>query len=134
MNAEEEIAARITGYLDHGAAHLRAGTAYRLKQARAAALARLDPAYAREAAPVGELAAAGAAGPRAPRTAFASPLRLSLLALVVAVGLFGGMQWHAVRQVHELQDLDAQILASDLPIDAYLDRGFINWLKAESHF
>jgi hypothetical protein len=58
-------------------------------------------------------------------------MRASLVALVVAVALFGAMQWHAVQQVRELQDLDAQILASDLPVDAYLDRGFLNWLKAD---
>jgi hypothetical protein len=132
MNAEKDTAARITAYLDHGADDLRAGTAYRLRQARAAALARLDPAYAPEAMPAGELAAAGRARARAGRPGPITPLRLSLLALVVAVGLFGGLEWHAVNQVHELQDLDAQLLASDLPIDAYLDRGFINWLKAES--
>jgi hypothetical protein len=129
MNAEKDTAARITAYLDQGAADLRAGTAYRLKQARAAALARLDPAYAPAPLPAAELAAAGTRG--AGRRLRRAPLAAWMLALVVAVAIFGALQWHAVRQVHELQDLDAQLLASDLPIDAYLDRGFINWLKAE---
>ena len=41
---DDEFAKKITGYLDLGTADLKAGTAYRLQQARAAALARLDAA------------------------------------------------------------------------------------------
>jgi hypothetical protein len=130
MTPEQEIAAKITGYLDHGTANLRAGTAYRLQQARAAALARIDPAYAR--APAYEPALAGAGGGLGPSPRVVTPMRLALLALLLASATFGGLQWHAFEQVRELQDLDAQILSSDLPIDAYLDRGFVNWLKAES--
>ena len=37
-------------------------------------------------------------------------------------------QWQVVQKTRELEELDAQILTSDLPIDAYLDRGFQNWL------
>jgi len=132
MNAEKDFADKITGYLDHGAANLRAGTAYRLQQARAAALARLDPAYATAPEYRPAQATGGRGGSAAGRSRFASPMRLVLLALIVAAGTFGTMQWHALQQVHELQDIDAQLLASDLPIDAYLDRGFLNWLKAES--
>ena len=52
------------------------------------------------------------------------------LALAVLVaGLVGYQQWTAWQQLQELEDLDAAILASDLPIDAYLDRGFQQWLK-----
>jgi hypothetical protein len=32
----------------------------------------------------------------------------------------------------ELEETDAAILSSDLPIDAYLDRGFQNWLTRTS--
>jgi Protein of unknown function (DUF3619) len=51
------------------------------------------------------------------------------IAAFVAVAGFGLQQWRAVQQVREFEELDAQILSSDLPIDAYLDRGFQNWLK-----
>ncbi len=47
---DDEFAKKITGYLDIGAASLKQGTAYRLQQARARALARLsDPVHAQEA-------------------------------------------------------------------------------------
>ena len=48
--------------------------------------------------------------------------------LVAALG-FGYQQWHTVQQVHEFEEIDLHLLASDLPIDAYLDRGFQNWLR-----
>jgi len=34
-----------------------------------------------------------------------------------------------MQLVHELTDTDAAILTSDLPIEAYVDTGFQNWLK-----
>ena len=44
--------------------------------------------------------------------------------LIAAAAMFGYQQWTAWQELEELEDLDAQILTSDLPIDAYLDRGF----------
>ena len=52
------------------------------------------------------------------------------VAAFVAVAGFGWQQWQAFQQVKEFEELDTQILSSDLPIDAYLDRGFQNWIKA----
>ncbi len=53
------------------------------------------------------------------------------IALIAAAG-FGYQQWEAYQQLNELEETDAAILSSDLPIDAYLDRGFQNWLKHAS--
>jgi hypothetical protein len=36
--------------------------------------------------------------------------------------------WQSMQQVGELAETDAAILSSELPIEAYLDRGFQNWL------
>lgn len=43
-----------------------------------------------------------------------------------AVGLYG---WDQKQRIAEIADLDAQLLTDELPIDAYLDRGFDSWLK-----
>jgi hypothetical protein len=130
-NSEATIAARITGVLDQGKDGLRAGTAYRLQQARAAALARLDPAYAQSIALTP--AFAGAPGGHATgRRTFRSPVRWLGILLIAGAATFGWQQWRAFQQVQEFQDLDAQILSSDLPLDAYLDRGFLNWLKDDA--
>ena len=49
MSPDDIFAKKLTTYLDHGAAELKAGTAYRLQLARAEALARLaDPKPATE--------------------------------------------------------------------------------------
>jgi hypothetical protein len=120
---ESELARKVTRYLDRGIADLSAGTLYRLQRARAAALAAIP-----ERVPERELATAGLAGYG--RTARRpSAIRWLGLALLVAAAGFGYHQWHTVQQVHEFEDIDMHLLASDLPIDAYLDGGFQNWLR-----
>ena len=127
---ETEIANKITTYLDDATAELKAGTVYRLQLARADALARLsDPqrvvapelAHALAGAGVGRLA------PRAPQRP-GIWLWLGIALFAVAAGV-GWQQWRAFQDTKDFEELDAQLLSSDLPIDAYLDRGFQNWLK-----
>jgi hypothetical protein len=121
---ETRIARTITDFLDRGVADIRPGTLYRLQQARADALAGVRRAHAREL----ELAAAGG-GPAGRFGIPGGPLRwLGAVLLVAAIG-FGLQQWHAVQQVREFEELDLNLLSSDLPIDAYLDRGFQNWVR-----
>lgn len=93
----------------------------RLKQAREQALARQRP----EPAPIlawadnviGDVGWGGLA------------LRVLLpLAMLVASG--GAIYtWQQNQRAAELVEIDSQLLTDDLPIDAYLDRGFQNWLK-----
>lgn len=125
---QDEFAKQLTGYLDRGAAELKEGTVYRLQQARGKALARLGhPATAGETrlAP----AFAGAGGLRTPAAGSlwkSARLWMGILAIVVAS--FAYQQWQLYQQVREIEELDTQLLSSDLPIDAYLDRGFQSWL------
>ena len=58
--------------------------------------------------------------------------RLWLGIALIAAASLGYQQWLAWQAVSELEETDAALLASDLPIDAYLDRGFQNWLKTSS--
>ena len=127
MNDQESrIARSVTAYLDRGTADLRSGTAYRLQQARAAALAGMN--HARTTGT--ELAIAGSGGMFRSRSGLRGvPARwLGAVLLIAALG-FGYQQWHAMQQVREFEELDLHLLASDLPIDAYLDGGFQNWLR-----
>jgi uncharacterized protein DUF3619 len=127
----DDFAKKISTYLDCGAAELKAGTAYRLQLARQQALARLaDP----QRVPGIQLAGAHAGGGSGSLGGgrFLTGTRLWLgIALIVAAGL-GYQQWQAYQQLGEIEETDAAILSSDLPIDAYLDRGFQNWLKHAS--
>ena len=52
---------------------------------------------------------------------------LPLAFIVLAVSSI--YTWQERRRVAELIEIDSQLLTDDLPIDAYLDRGFQNWLK-----
>jgi hypothetical protein len=53
------------------------------------------------------------------------------LAVLVA-GAAGVYTWQQNQRIAELEEIDSQLLTDDLPIDAYLDRGFQNWLKKRS--
>jgi hypothetical protein len=119
---EDEFAKKITGYLDAGAASLRAGTLYRLQQARSQALARLSEP---ERSPESRLAHAFAGGGSlAGGGSVRKGAWLGFGIVLLAAAAFGYQQWQVYQQTREIEELDAQILSSDLPIDAYLDRGF----------
>ena len=132
---EAEFAKKLTSYLDSSTADLKAGTAYKLQLARQAALARLAPP---EHAPAVRMspALAGAGGnagtSRVTGPSSRSYLKYAVGILLIALAAFGYQQWQAYQQMTELEETDAAILSSDLPIDAYLDRGFQNWLKSET--
>ncbi len=131
MNGEDaEFAKKIAACLDRSAADLRAGTVYRLQRARQNAIGRLaDPQRAAEARLVGAGAGRGTLG--GGRSFWAGGRLWLGIAVILAAG-FGFRQWQAYQQLHDLEETDAAILSSDLPIDAYLDRGFQNWLKHAS--
>jgi hypothetical protein len=135
-SSEEELAGKLRTYLDQAAAELRPGLAYRLQQARAQALGRL--AENAQSAPSGQLAGArglvgaGAAGgylKTGDDRPVLSPARLWVAAGLLALAILGWQQWMAWQELAEVEDLDAQILTSDLPIDALVDRGFHLFLQ-----
>ncbi len=56
-----------------------------------------------------------------------------LLPIAILVTAMGGVySWQQNQRAAEVEEIDAQLLTDDLPIDAYLDRGFQNWLKKTS--
>jgi hypothetical protein len=122
---ETEIVKKITGYLDRGAAGLKAGTVYRLQLAREEALARFaDPKRASELA----LSGAGGGTLGGGRHPLADA-RVWVGVLLIVGGVLYYQYWQSMQHVGEIEQLDAAILSSDLPIEAYLDGGFQTWLK-----
>ncbi len=122
---EHETAKKITGYLDHGTTGLKAGVAFRLQRARQAALAQL--AAQAEHAPQMALAESGG-GSFGPHR-FLAATRLGIGALLLVGGVLAYNYWESAQQARDIEETDAAILTSELPIDAYLDPGFEAWLK-----
>jgi hypothetical protein len=120
---EQEFGYKIKQSLNHGLG-IDEGRLARLKAARETAVARQ-----RITAPSSKLAWAGANGPVSPRFLVS---RLLLPTLVLALGLFVVNYWHQAQLAQENAEIDAEVLTGDLPIDAYLDKGFDAWLRRSS--
>jgi hypothetical protein len=59
-------------------------------------------------------------------------LRVLLPTVMLVAGLVAIYGWQKDQRAADIEELDAQLLTDDLPIDAYLDRGFETWLKKVS--
>jgi hypothetical protein len=123
---EQQIAYRIKQHLNHGLA-LDAEKLARLKAVREQALARQRlesraPALAWADNVVGRMGGPSALVPR---------MLLPIVFLMLA--FFAISQWRDSQQAAEIEEIDAAMLTSDLPLDAYLDKGFDAWLKRSSH-
>lgn len=95
----------------------------RLREARERALAAQKPEGASA-----DLAVAGNVLARVGGLGGLSRRVLLPLALAIA-GLAAIYSWQQERRAAEVEELDARLLADDLPIEAYLDKGFEAWLR-----
>ena len=112
---ERELAESVVRQLDEGLESLPAGTLYRLRLARDAALSR---------AHLGVSASWGPPG--APRL-FGRRLLIPVFGLMLALSLL--VVWHQQSPPQgDYAELDAQVLSDELPVTAYLDTGFEVWL------
>ena len=105
--------------------HLPSPTADRLATARKAALARKKPD-----APV-SLAQRQVAGNIGSLFSFSTLGRMAVIVplLALVVGLAGIYQYEEDQRIAEMAELDAALLADDLPLTAYLDTGFNAYLE-----
>lgn len=100
----------------------------RLASARRIALAhRKQPAGSRLRAWLPLPAPAGS--PRSGMPHWLGAAAAALPVLVLAVGLAGIFQAEERRRIDRLAEIDAQMLADDLPLSAYLDNGFNTYLS-----
>jgi hypothetical protein len=102
---------------------------------------RLDPAHAAHLRAARERALAGhrtggAEGLRLGGRSVASLgglgaflVRVLVPAAILGVAFAATYAWQQQQRAAEVEELDAQLLSGDLPIDAYLDQGFAAWLK-----
>lgn len=57
-------------------------------------------------------------------------LRVMAPAIALLVSLAAIYTWQQNQRIAEIEEIDALLLTDELPIDAYLDRGFQAWLKS----
>ncbi len=124
--SEQQITYRIKQLLNRGL-DLDPGKLARLKAAREAALARQRvgsriPVLAWADNVIGKSGGPSALIPR-----------VLLPTAVLILGLIAINQWRDSQLAAEIEEIDTAVLTSDLPIDAYLDKGFDAWLKRSSH-
>jgi hypothetical protein len=124
---EPQFASRIRNILNQGT-HVEPRVAERLAKARSLALSR------QRAERVGVLRwADNVVGADASETpAWQAWARVVASAAVLIVAVAGIYNWQEKQRLAEIVEIDSQLLSDDLPIDAYLDRGFQNFLKTRS--
>ena len=127
MNQQEhELAGKITQHLNYGADQIDAATRARLLAARKEALSH----YKDRPEPVWGLAWAGHAM-RVGGHRFEMRQLIAVASLIAA--LIAVVYWQNQGPSNEIAEIDLGLLTDDLPINAYLDRGFDSWLKRSSH-
>ena len=128
--ADDAFARRVVGALDRSLDEIDAPTRRKLAEARTQAMARMRESPL----PVWRLAFAaggGRHGSKHGRHGF----RYVAAACMFALVLFGVGYWQNAGMTpasSDVAELDANLLADELPINAYLDKGFDSWLKRAS--
>lgn len=117
---ESEFAYKIKHQLDHGLGAVEPRTAARLHAAR-------EKALSRHTAVSSHLGLVGGGG--ATHDLWLPRLRGALAALAIAVGVIGWNYWTELERAAEFEEVDTALLSDDLPINAYLDRGFDAWIQ-----
>ncbi len=125
---EHELAQRIVRHLDRGTDQLEPDVRERLLAARKAALSQ----YREQ--PVTGLAWAGQAVARftARGAGIRSLVAVSTLAIVLAFAVYWQQGRNGNGTTNDLADIDTGLLTGELPLNAYLDKGFDSWLKRSS--
>jgi len=126
MDNEAQFGNRIRHLLNQGA-RLEPSVSAKLRAARELALSRQKPEAAQ-----GLVWTGGILG----RLGGVSGLSLRLIVplATLALGLAAVYAWEQKQRAAEVEELDALVLTGELPIDAYLDRGFEAWLKKRASF
>ena len=122
---ENDLARRVVARLDRSLAELPTSTVQKLQAARAAALARYRPGNSSP----GQSWLDRLLGSQGLRRGLA--MRLVLPVAIVIASLTGLIYWQTSSDYEE--ELDAGLLAGELPLHAYIDPGFDTWLTHTSH-
>jgi len=125
MNNQDEIqvAYKIGQALDRGSDNIERRIRHRLQTSRQLALDH------QKTAAIG-LSLAGIG--RFTSDVLLPQARMLAILTALALGVAGTYYWNNFQQAAENEVVDSALLADDLPINAYLDRGFSTWLEHSS--
>lgn len=123
MNTEREFAYKVRHHLNLGSDGVDRKIADRLFAARQNALAHQKVAGTQlSLAGVGHIA-----------SEVILPHARALVAIIgLVIGVVGVSTWNDYQKAAEFEEIDSALLADDLPINAYLDKGFQAWLSEQS--
>jgi len=116
---EQQFGYRVRRLLNLGAEGVDARVASRLFESRQKALARQRVAVA-------GLSLAGVGG--LVTESLAGHARVALATLALLLGVTFTYCWNMYDQAAGYAEIDSAILADEVPFDAYLDQGFLEWL------
>ncbi len=121
---EHDLAKKITQHLDYGTANLDSRIHYRLQTARQHAMeAYAQPRHGFNLAWEGR----GHSGHRS-----YSPFRAWVPLALLILGLMFVTYWQNTQEMNDVSEIDAHLLALDLPVHAFIDSGFDTWLEGSS--
>ena len=133
MNTQQdhELAEKIVNILNHGTHQIDTKTANKLLAARKEALAHFKENPAHAWVPQWATATVGRAGLLS--EPFSHNLRAGFVLLALLTSLAVVVAWQTLGQPgSEIAEIDEGLLTDELPINAYLDKGFDSWLKRPS--
>lgn len=123
ISDQAELAARIRGVLDQGAAELSPKAALRLYEARCDALRH-------QAAPISALSLAGVG--HILGDSLHRHYRGLLAFIALAIGAMAVQVWQNEQEAAALAEIDSELLGDEVPPSAYTDQGFLEWLQQVS--
>jgi hypothetical protein len=119
-DTDHELAQRIVRRLDHGLSAIDPHVLAQLRSARSTALERM------QGEPLSWLAWAGA-GTFSVRRHLSPRYLAPIVGMLLALSAM--LYWQQQNKIEDPVEIDAKLLASDLPIDALLDKGLDAWLQ-----
>lgn len=123
MNEEDRVGKEIAKLLNRGLDDVDQMALHRLRAARRVALDKCEPSK--------NIIQAGAAisAQGGDDSFFSHPTKL-LLSIAVLLILLGSIYWKITHEAEDNAAIDTMILADDLPVEAYIDDEFDQWLDS----
>lgn len=122
---QDEFAAKIVTLLDRDTSQMDGGITAKLLHARKEALAHFQEKPAHAWVPQWATTAVGHV-----MEPFSHNLRAGLVLLALLASFAAAIGWHILGQSgSDIAEIDEALLTDELPINAYLDKGFDSWVK-----